>query len=107
MNKNGLLIFLGLLLVAGVIFVHSCTGRYSFHHIDPMSYAKYDTRNGDAWYCVAGMDECLPISDKAAFLAQGDLTEAVDKLRAAGFSEQEIQKDLAKIKRSVEEKKRN
>jgi hypothetical protein len=72
MQRGSFVIFVGLLLVAAAIFVHAATGRYAFTTTGiygSLSYAKLDTRTGEAWACSAGLDACLPMTNKAAFLA--------------------------------------
>jgi hypothetical protein len=67
MERNSLLIFLGLLLVAASIFVHADNSRYVFYVPGGMGYAKLDTRTGDGWLCGVSLDTCMPVTNKAAF----------------------------------------
>jgi hypothetical protein len=72
MNRDTLWPFLGLLLIAGAIFMHAQNGRYVFARSasdEHLTYAKLDTRTGEAWVCGADMDACIPMTDKAAYLA--------------------------------------
>jgi hypothetical protein len=91
MERSPLLIFIGLLLVAAAIFVHADNGRYAFSHAsEHLTYAKLDTRTGEAWLCGAELDVCIPMTNKAAFLAYADRANFTDQLKRAGFSDDEI-----------------
>jgi hypothetical protein len=100
MDRNSLLIFVGLLLLAAAIFVHADNGRYSFSHAsERLTYAKLDTRTGEAWLCGAELDACVPMTNRAAFLTYADRVNTVDQLRRAGFSDAEIKEWMDKQKR--------
>jgi hypothetical protein len=63
-----------LLVLSGAIVFHAANGRYQFAFDqdfsgDHFSYAKFDTRTGEAWLCGAELDACIPMTNKAAFLA--------------------------------------
>jgi hypothetical protein len=91
MERNSVLIFVGLLLIAGAIFIHADNGRYAFSHAsERLTYAKLDTRTGEAWLCGAELDVCVPMTNRAAFLAYADRVNTVDQLKRAGFSDAEI-----------------
>jgi len=100
MDRNSVSIFVGLLLVAATIFVHADNGRYAFSHAsERLTYAKLDTRTGEAWLCGAELDVCVPMTNSAAFLAYADRANTVDQLRHAGFSDAEIKEWTDKQKR--------
>jgi hypothetical protein len=54
MERNSLLIFVGLLFVAAAILFQADNGRYAFSHAsERLTYAKLDTCTGEAWLCGA------------------------------------------------------
>jgi hypothetical protein len=107
MHRNSLFIFFGLLLVAGAIFVHADNGRYAFAYSgiassDRLTYAKLDTRTGEAWFCGGELDACVPMTNRAAFLAYADRVKTIgtiDQLRRAGISDDEIKQWMETQKR--------
>lgn len=70
-NRNSLLIFVGLLLAVGAIFVHAENGRYTFSQgSERLTYAKLDTCTGGAWLCGADLAGDGPWQD---FARRGDV----------------------------------
>ena len=99
MDRNSLLIFVGLLLVAGAIFVHAENGRYAFSQAsERLTYAKLDTRTGEAWLCGAELDDCIPMTNKAALVPYANRANFIDQARRAGFSDTEIKEWMDKQK---------
>jgi hypothetical protein len=118
MNQSSAMIFLGTVLLTVAIFGHGENGRYAFSHSvgENLTYAKLDTRTGEAWVCGVYFDACVPIADKGAYLAfvsrsgsspmtllhsdlpddlkakAPDLAKTIDQLRAAGFNENEVRR---------------
>jgi hypothetical protein len=73
-----------LLVLAATIVFHANTGRYQFSYVaGHLTYAKLDTRTGAAWLCGAALDECIPMTNKAAFLAYQIPASRSDKLPTA------------------------
>lgn len=69
MDRNGLLIFFGLLLIAGAIFARADNGRYAYIGGTFHGYQMVDTRTGAAWLCGQYQDACINTINKAAYLA--------------------------------------
>jgi hypothetical protein len=95
-----ILIFSGLLILAAAIFYPAGNSRYAFSQAsERLTYAKLDTRTGEAWLCGAELEACVPMTNKAAFLAYANRSDMVDLLRRAGFSDAEIKDWIDKQKR--------
>jgi hypothetical protein len=78
MDRHNVLLFVGLLLVAAAIFLHADNGRYAFSQASKrLTYAKLDTRTGEAWLCGAG---CLAAC-YAHMGRQNEAREIVKRLR--------------------------
>jgi hypothetical protein len=97
--KNFLPFCAALFALAGAIIFHAANGKYAFVYSGGFTYAKMNTRTGEAWLCGAELDQCLPITSKAAFLAYAghfDPADQLDQLSRAGFSDDEIKEWISK-----------
>jgi hypothetical protein len=93
-DRNGLLIFVGLLAVAGAVLFHANSGRYTIAYSAEGITAKLDTRTGEAWVCGLQFDGCIPMTLSAV--------READALRKAHASTSQKSSECAMAKNAEE-----